>query len=93
MIIPPAVMKLHIAKPGRKGVRLWLPLFILAWPFLALLILFFAVLWMVAAVFFIWSGKGRKILKVLPAVYQMLCSFRGTDISFRHDGVVQIVLI
>jgi hypothetical protein len=91
---PPAVLKLRIAGPGKRGLRLWLPIFVL-WPLLPLVLLAGPIAVLTR------TPRGRRrgaltgrLLLMAPRLLGVLCSLRGLEVSLGGRGeVVEIAVI
>jgi hypothetical protein len=91
---PPAVLRLRITAAHRRGLRLWLPVFLL-WPLLPL------VLVAAPAVVLARTPRGKRrqaldgrLLVVGPRLLGALCSLRGLELNVRRqDEVVEIAVI
>ena len=83
-MMPPLMARLEIARAGRRGLRLWLPLFLLwlaAMPF---------VLVALPVVVVVLALLGRRPFAVIAAYWRVLASISGTDIALngRRSQVV-----
>jgi len=79
-MIPPTLLRLHIAQTGNRGFRLWFPL-ILLWP----LFLLFLPLVLLAGLFTFHP------LRFTAEIYQLLCALRGLMVDVRQpDNIVKI---
>ena len=82
MIRPPTIIRLRF-KNEHQGFGLWLPLFLVL-PFVLLLALIIAPLVLVAAVILWYTGWGRAILLIGPAIYRCFCALRGLKIDVKQ---------
>ena len=83
MKIPPYRMKLHIGN-DRRNLRLWLPLFLL-WPILLVIALIMLPLILLAAIMLWFTGWGRMVLGIIPAVFSCLCGLRGLEVDVENN--------
>ena len=84
MTVPPAILHLVVARPERRPVRLWLPLFLL-WPLaLALGVLALPVAIVADVVLFLLGRRYHHYTTLLARVFALVVETRGTVI--RIDG-------
>lgn len=76
----PSLAYLHVYSPKWRGIRLWLPLFLLWIPFLLVLPLILLGLLMVSV-----AGQMNP-LRVASALWAVLCGLRGTDVRVVSEG-------
>lgn len=76
----PNVAVVHIENPHWRGVRLWLPLFLLWIPVLLLSPLILLVLLGVCI-----AGRVNFLLAI-GAFWRIVCSLPGTDVHVRTEG-------
>ena len=79
MMFPPSILRVRVLGKNSR-VSLWIPL-ILVWPLvLALYVLLFPFIVVIAAV--TWrNGWGRRILFGGPALFRLYCDLRGLKID------------
>jgi hypothetical protein len=82
MNAPPLIMRLHIKREGRMGIRLWLPLFLI-YPLLAALALLLLPLVLVAALILLPLGWSRAIILIYPRLYSVICALRELEVDFQ----------
>jgi hypothetical protein len=75
-ILPPLAASVHVKPAGwRRGVRLWLPLFLLWLLLIPLLLLALPFLFLAALVF------GFRLLRAVPSILALLAAFRRTEVE------------
>lgn len=79
MSIPPSVMRVGIAAPGRR-IGLWVPLFLL-WPVLAAVAIALAPFVAVLAIFLWPRGWGKPLLLAGPRAISLLVALRGLEVD------------
>ncbi len=84
MMLPPAILRLRVVENNRRKIALWLPIFLL-WPPLFLLIGASLPLILVLALAFWWHPKARKVVKSIPAVFEVICSLKGFTIDIEDE--------
>jgi hypothetical protein len=72
-------MRLRICNRG-KNIGLSIPLFLLLPP-IVLLVLMLVPLVLVAALLLWYTGYGRPVLLLGPALYRCICALRGLEID------------
>jgi hypothetical protein len=78
MTFPPALQRLRVTGPHGRGIRLWLPLFLL-WPLLpVLLVLGPPIAWLVLRRHH--RASLRCALLVVPAIVGAFCALRGLEV-------------
>ena len=80
----PMIMKMHIQKRGQRGVRLWIPVF-LVWILLFVLMLVLLPLVLLAALLTIWRGPGLALLLFYPMVWSVLCSLSNLHVDVENE--------
>jgi len=82
VIWPPSILRIRILEKG-KGIRLWLPIFLL-WPLIGLVVL-------IAPIFMLASRPitTKAVLFSGPALLVLFCRLRGLRIDVR-DGSDQV---
>lgn len=76
----PNVAIVHIANPHWRGIRLWLPLFLLWIPAILLAPIVFLVLCGVCI------AIGISFTRAVGIFWNLLCSLPGTDVRVSADG-------
>jgi hypothetical protein len=76
----PSIAIVHVENPYRRGIRLWLPLFLLWIPLLILSPLILIVL--VGLSF----ASGASFWGSIATFWQILTSLRGTEVRVAADG-------
>lgn len=93
MMLPPILMKLRIAEESKSKFALWIPL-VLFWPFLLLLLVIILPFYIIAFIGLIWTKKGRAILHIPFAFYELLCAVRGLHVDVNDkDDKVKIIIV
>ena len=85
----PLMMRLEVSKKGKKGVRLWLPVF-LAWILLlALMIILLPIVILVALITW-YPGYGRSLLMLFPMLWVLLFNLLGLglDIETKNEKIL-----
>jgi hypothetical protein len=83
--VPPSVLHLVVARPDRRSVRLWLPLFVL-WPLaLALGVLALPVAIVADFVLFL-LGRRYHCASLLARAFALAGHTRGTDIRINNQN-------
>ena len=86
MNVPPAILHLVVARPGRRSVRLWLPLFLL-WPLaLALGVLALPVAIVADAVLFLLGRRHYHCTILLARMFALFGETRGMDIRINSEN-------
>ena len=84
MSFPPLVMCWQVSD-GRRGLPLWVPLFLL-WP-LALVILLLLSPFLLVAAAVMWGGAWcRRLPRAARVLLRCLCSLRGLELDFQKGG-------
>ena len=81
---PPMLMHVKV-RGGERGLSLWLPLFLL----LPLALVVFIILspLILIAVLVLWpSGWGKRVLLLLSATFEVLCSMRGLRVDIQSSS-------
>lgn len=91
MMWPPSVLRIRLAEGRKKGVNLWLPVFLL-WPFLAVILLFMP-LAMTIGLFLPRRSAARVVLLGSPRILAVVCALRGLEVRVEdsEDRVLVIV--
>jgi hypothetical protein len=76
----PLMMRLRVQEPGKKNVRLFLPLF-LVWLLLFPLLLLAAPLVLLVAALTWKSGRGRALLASIPLLIAVVWNLSGLHIQ------------
>jgi hypothetical protein len=76
----PNIAIVHVANPHWRGIRLWLPLFLLWIPAIMLAPIVFLVLWVVCI------AVGISFMRAVRVFWNLLCSLPGTDVRVCADG-------
>jgi hypothetical protein len=79
------LMRIHVEEPGRKPLRLWLPVF-LAWVLLLPVLLLLLPAVIVLALLYPVLPFSKKILKAFPIVWEILCLLRETRIDVDREN-------
>lgn len=79
MMFPPSIMRIHVGEK-EKGVRLWLPIFLL-WPIVLLAALLMTPFVLVGAVLLWPRGWGRPLLLAGPLLLGLVFAARGLTID------------
>ena len=80
----PLMMKMHIQTRGKKGVRLWIPVFIV-WILLFALMILFLPLVLLAALLTLWRGPGLALLLIYPLVWSVLWSLSSLHVDVENE--------
>ena len=82
MNYPPLIMRLRILK-NRKGMGLWIPIFLL-YPFLLVLALALEIL-ALAAFLLLWPfGWGKTVLLTIPYLFRVICNLRDLEVDVQN---------
>jgi hypothetical protein len=76
----PNIAIVHVANPYWRGIRLWLPLFLLWIPAILLAPIVFLVLWVVCI------AAGISFMLAIRVFWGLLCGLPGTDVRVSADG-------
>lgn len=88
MILPPASMWLRVAPHGRRGHRLWLPLFLL-WLLLSpVVVVAFAVTGLIDVVLFVTARSYHHYTRLLFRTLALLADTRGMVVRVNADDSV-----
>ncbi|MFA5015570.1 MAG: hypothetical protein WC549_08535 [Actinomycetota bacterium] len=89
----PLLLRIHIRRKGRRGVNLWLPLFLLWLIVLPILTALLPLILITALI--LWpSGKGKPILCAYLMVFRLIGNLSGLKIDVRsRDNTIYINLI
>ncbi len=90
-MMPPSVLRIHIADRGKRVIRLWLPVFLL-WPFMGVLGVLLPVLLLILRAKAL-EYNGIRLRPALPAIYSVICELKGLRIHVSNEGVGTDVLI
>ena len=89
----PMFMKIYIKEKGKKGVRLWLPLFLVWMLLLAILILLSPIFVLVGLVAW-FRGYGRTFFFVFPMIFAVLWAMSGLRIHIEErDKKIQLIAV
>ena len=80
----PMIMRMHIRKQGQRGVRLWIPVF-LVWILLFALMLVLLPLVLLASLLTIWKGPGLALLLFYPMVWAVLWSLSNLHVDVENE--------
>jgi hypothetical protein len=80
----PMIMKLHVKEPGKKGIKLWIPVF-LVWILLFALMVILLPLMLLAALLTIRRGPGLALILFYPMVWAILWSLSKLHVDVEHD--------
>jgi hypothetical protein len=79
----PLILNMHVRKEGRRGVTLFLPIF-LAW--ILLLALLLALLpFVLLAALLTWSNGGKMLLDLYPRLFSILWALSGLHIEVKNE--------
>ena len=93
MIVPPLSMWLHIASPGHRTVRLWLPLFLLWLLLLPLLVLAFVLTILTDVVLSVAGRSYHHYTLLLLGCMGLLAETRGMVIRVNsEDSIVDVAI-
>jgi hypothetical protein len=81
----PMFLKMHIRERGKKGVRLWIPVF-LVWILLFALMLVLLPLVLLASLLTIWKGPGLALLLFYPMVWAVLWSLSSLYVDVENSS-------
>ncbi|MFC1875033.1 hypothetical protein ACFLY3_02635 [Chloroflexota bacterium] len=82
MNYPPLIMRLRILK-NRKGMGLWIPIFLL-YPILLVLALALEIL-VLAAFLLLWPfGWGKTVLLTIPYLFWVICNLRDLEVDVQN---------
>lgn len=91
MIWPPSILRIRVARRGRRRIGLWLPLFLL-WPLLVALAALLGPLLLVGAV--LLRRRGRAIVRGLGRLFVIACAVRGLKVDVdQADGKVLVSFV
>ena len=91
MIWPPSILRIRVARPGRRRIGLWLPLFLL-WPLLLVLAALLGTLALVAMV--LMGRRGTTMLRGLGRLFVMACAVRGLKVDVdQPDGKFMVSFV
>jgi hypothetical protein len=76
----PNIAIVHVANPHGRGIRLWLPLFLLWIPAILLGPTALLVLWIVCV------AVGIRFTRAVAVFWNLLCSLPGTDVRVSVEG-------
>ncbi len=76
----PMIMRLRVQQPGRRSVRLWLPV-ILAWILLAALLIVLLPFLLLGALFSAGRGPGFRLLLIYPLLAVLVWNLGGLVID------------
>lgn len=89
----PMFMKIRIKEKGKKGVRLWLPLFLVWILLLAILVLLSPIFVLVGLVAWI-RGYGRTFIFAFPMIFAVLWAMSGLRIHIEErDKKIQLIAV
>jgi len=84
MTRPPYIM--HLCFGNRKNnIGLWIPLFLIL-PLVLLLALLLIPFVLLAALILWYTGYGRPMLLLGPALYRFICALRGLEINVNRGS-------
>jgi len=87
MTMLPLILKIKIINENRRGIRLWLPIF-LVWIVLIFVMLLLFPLVLIAAVIAIPFGYARTIILLGPYFIRILCSLRGLKVDVNSESEI-----
>lgn len=91
MIFPPSIAQIRLRENRNKGIRLWLPVF-LVWPLFLLLWVLYPLLALLAIV--LWRTQaGRPLLFGLPWLTGLFCAARGLSVRVADGNDLVVVKI
>lgn len=91
-MIPPILIKPHIAEGGKNKFRLWLPLFLI-WPLMAALLALLSPIILIILMAIWVSAPRRPLFRSLAFSYQLLCALRGLEVEVvEPDSLVKILI-
>ncbi len=86
MTVPPLILHLAVERPGRRALRLWLPLFLL-WPVVLVLgALAFAGTLVADAVLLLCGRRYHRYTVLLAHSFATLCETRGMVVHIRSES-------
>jgi hypothetical protein len=80
----PLMMRLEVSKKRKKGVRLWLPVFLVWIPMMALMIPLLP-LFILAALITWHTGYGRSLLMLFPMLWVVLFNLSGLGVDIKTN--------
>lgn len=86
--MPPLSMWLHVAQPGGRDVRMWLPLFILWIVLLPLLVLAFVITIVIDVVLFVSGRTYHYYTFLLLGACGLLADTRGMVVNIKAEGSI-----
>jgi len=88
----PLILKLRIKKKNRRGINLWLPLFLI-WLIIFPLVLLLTPVILLAALILWPTGKGRYILISYPMIFGLIWHMSGVKIDIQsNDNIIYLNL-
>ena len=91
-MIPPAVIDVAIREKGKKGFRIWLPLF-LFWPLLLVLLVLAGIAAILTDIVMYAMGRPyHHYTLLLLAIGQMFSEVWGTRVHVSGDSRIRIVI-
>jgi hypothetical protein len=93
MILPPWLIDVKVREAGKKGFRIWLPLFLL-WPLLLIILALALVVSVIAdAILFLAGQRYHHYTLLILGSMQMLADTRGMHADVDGpDAVVHVVI-
>ena len=89
----PLFMKIHIQERGKKGVRLWLPMFLIWILLLVILVILSPIILLVGLAAWI-RGYGRTFFFAFPMLFAVLWAMSGLRIHIEdRDKKVQLIAV
>ncbi len=81
----PMIMKIHIEERGKKGIRLWLPMFLI-WILLAVVLVVLSPIFLLAGIVAWFRGYGKVFLFAFPMLFSVLWAMAGLRIDIEDEG-------
>jgi len=86
MMGPPLVLRIRLSEKGGRGIRMWIPLFLI-YPVLFIFTVLLAPVVFFAAAILAIAGLGTqsRMLLMLPRLVELMCALRGLTIDVRDN--------
>lgn len=94
-MIPPMIMRVKVVEGGKTVVGLWLPLFVVWFVLAVAAALLLPLLLMAIVVCALIAPTYVSTIRILPSLWGVLCSVRGTrvEVDGKGDGrMVRVIL-
>jgi hypothetical protein len=89
----PMLMKIHIQEKGKKGVRLWLPLFLI-WILLFVIVVILSPIFVLVGLVAWLRGYGRTFFFAFPMIFAVLWAMSGLRIHIEErDKKIQLIAV